>query len=60
MKIRLPLVLLFPLISSCAVYAAREVERTEADLNKKETKVDNEIDRVQKEIEALKKETANK
>ena len=55
MKRLLSLVLLLPLISSCAVYEGMKVERTTADFEKKETKVQGEVDREQRDIDRVEK-----
>ena len=57
MKTLLWLVLLLSLISSCIAYEGMKVERTEAELNKKETNLQGEIDRVQGDIDQLERET---
>jgi len=56
MKTLLWLVLLLSLISSCVVYEVMKVERTEADLNKKETNLQGEIDQVQGDVDQLERE----
>ncbi len=65
MKILLPFVLLRPLIASCNIYQSMKALKTMADIDKKETKLQGEmekeqreIDRVSKEIEQLKKDEA--
>jgi peptidoglycan hydrolase CwlO-like protein len=56
MKILPWLVLLLSLISSCIAYEGMKVERTEAELNKKETNLQGEIDRVQGDVDRLERE----
>ena len=56
MKTLVCLVLLLSLISSCIVYEGIKVERTEAELNKKETNLQDEIDRVQGDVDRLERE----
>lgn len=56
MKISLTLVLLFPLIVSCAIYESVKTEKTMADIESKETSLDNALDQTQKDIDQVEKE----
>jgi septal ring factor EnvC (AmiA/AmiB activator) len=56
MKKSITLVLLFPLIASCVVYESMKTERTMAEIDEKETSLQNDLDKTQKDMDQVEKE----
>jgi peptidoglycan hydrolase CwlO-like protein len=56
MKISLTLVLLFPLIVSCTIYESVKTEKTMADIENKDTSLQNDLDKTQNDIDRVEKE----